>query len=90
MQVMQKKGFLEVTGRDGLANVFDAAVSREHVVVPLLKGMVTRLFGGSRTAALQHLLHEDKVDPQEIDDLRKLLDDVEARGKKSTRKKKKS
>lgn len=88
MQVMQKKGQLKVTGRDGLANVFDAVVSREKVVVPMLKGLVTKLFGGSRRAALQHLLYEDKIAPDEIDELRTLLDEVEARSK--TRRKKKS
>ena len=81
MQVMQKKGLLAVNGRDGLANIFEAVVSREKVVVPMLQGLVTKLFGGSRKAALQHLLHEDKVDPDEIRELRSLLDEVEARGK---------
>lgn len=81
MQVMQKKGLLKVTGREGLANIFDAAVSREKIVVPMLQGLVTRLFGGSRRAALQHLLHEEKVDPDEINELRGLLDEVESRGK---------
>ncbi|MCA9034111.1 MAG: BlaI/MecI/CopY family transcriptional regulator [Planctomycetaceae bacterium] len=86
MQVMQKKGLLKVTDRDGLANVFDAAVSREKVVVPLLRSLVTKVFGGSRKAALQHLLHEDKIDPEELSELRELLDEFEARAK--SRKKK--
>lgn len=90
MQVMQKKGLLKVNGREGLANVFDSAVSREKIVVPMLKGLVTKLFGGSRKAALQHLLHEDKIDSDEITELRSLLDDVEARGRTKTKKKKTS
>ncbi|MEZ6121904.1 MAG: BlaI/MecI/CopY family transcriptional regulator [Planctomycetaceae bacterium] len=81
IQVMQKKGLVKVTGRDGLANIFDAAVSRANVAVPLLQSLVTRIFGGSRTAALQHLLHDDSVGDDELQELRSLLDDVEARRK---------
>src|SRR6187549_1296698 len=48
MQVMQKKGLLEVSDeRDGLAHIFKPLVSRQQVAVPLLRGLVTRIFGGS-------------------------------------------
>ncbi len=84
MQVMHKKGLLCVADeRDGLAHIFKPLVSREKIVVPLLSRLVTKVFGGSRRAALQHLLHDDAVDRAEIDELRRLIDDLEARNKKS-------
>lgn len=83
MQVMQKKGLLGLEKeRDGLAHIFKPKVTREQVVVPLLKTLVTRVFGGRTSTALQHLLHEDAVNRDEIQELRQLLDDMEARQKK--------
>lgn len=81
MQVMQKKGLLQVADeRDGLAHIFKPLVSREQIAVPLLRGLVTKIFGGSTKTAMQHLLAET-VDRDEINELRKLLDEME-RGKK--------
>lgn len=83
MQVMQKKRLLEVAEeRDGLAHIFKPLVSREQVAVPLLRGLVTKIFGGSTPTALQHLLGAEAVDRDEINAMRKLLDEVEKRQKK--------
>ena len=87
MQIMQKKELLAVEKeRDGLAHVFRPLVTREQVVVPLLRGLVTKVFGGSRRAAMQHLLHGDAVDEREIDELRQLLDELESRQQKPPKK----
>ena len=83
MQVMQKKGLLGLEKqRDGLAHIFKPLVSREQVVVPMLRGLVTKVFGGRTHAAVQHLLHDDQVDGAEIAKLRKLLDEIESRQKR--------
>lgn len=82
MQVMQKKGLLEVSDeRNGLAHIFKPLVSRQQVAVPLLRGLVTRIFGGSTRTALQHLLDAETLDRREIDEMRKLLDEVERKKK---------
>jgi predicted transcriptional regulator len=83
MQVMQKKGLLGLEKeRDGLAHIFKPLVSREQVVGPLLRGLVSRVFGGRTHVAVQHLLSEDHVAGDEIEKLRKILDEIEARQKK--------
>lgn len=83
MQVMQKKGLLEVADeRDGLAHIFKPLVSRQQVAVPLLRGLVTKIFGGSTKTAMQHLL-DDSVDRDEINEMRKLLDEADKRRKQS-------
>ena len=83
MQVMQKKGLLEVSDeRDGLAHIFKPMVSRHQVAVPLLRGLVAKIFGGSARTALQHLLDAETLDRREIEEMRKLLDDAENRKKK--------
>ena len=83
MQVMQKKGLLAVADqREGLAHIFKPLVSREQVAVPLLRGLVTRIFGGSTRTAMQHLLNTEAVDASEIDAMRAMLDELEQRTKK--------
>ncbi|MHB8902836.1 MAG: BlaI/MecI/CopY family transcriptional regulator [Thermoguttaceae bacterium] len=80
MQVMQKKGLLAVgKQRDGLAHVFRPKVTRRQVVTPLLRGLVTRVFGGKTSVAVQQLLDTETIDREEIDALRELLDSLEAR-----------
>jgi BlaI family penicillinase repressor len=80
MQVMQKKGLLGVAKeRDGLAHVFVPKVSREQIVTPLLRGLVTKVFGGRTCAAVQQLLDGEDVDGEEIDALRQMLDELETR-----------
>lgn len=79
MQVMHKKGLLGVERQpEGLAHVFTPLVSREQVVVPMLRGLVARIFGSRTRAAVQHLMSED-VKGDEIQHLRQLLDEIEAR-----------
>ena len=83
MQVMQRKELLGIAKeRDGLAHIFKPLVTREQVVAPLFRGLVQKVFGGNRHAAMQHLLQSETVDQSEIDELRALLDDLESRSKK--------
>lgn len=80
MQVMQKKGLLAVDRRrDGLAHVFRPTVSREQVLTPLLRGLVTKVFGGRTHAAVQQLLDPETVSDDELHALRQILDELEAR-----------
>jgi len=78
MQVMQKKGLLGVERREGLAYVYKPKVTREQVVQPLLHGLVDKVFGGNPRAAVQHLLSDRDLDPAEIGELRKFLDELES------------
>lgn len=80
MQVMHKKGLLAVEKeREGLAHVFTPLVTREQIVVPLLRGLVSKIFGGSTRVAVQQLMNADGVKGDEIQQLRQLLDEIEAR-----------
>jgi len=81
MQVMQKKGLLGAQKqKEGLAYVYTPKVTREQVVGPLLRGFVDKVFGGSHHLAVQQLLNEGEIQAGEIDELRRLLDDLESRG----------
>jgi BlaI family penicillinase repressor len=80
MQVMQKKGLLAAEKqREGLAYVYAPKVTRNQVVGPMLRGFVDKVFGGSHHLAVQQLLNESEIQAGEIDELRRLLDDLESR-----------
>jgi BlaI family penicillinase repressor len=82
LQVMQKKLLVSAAKpQEGLAYVYSAKVTRDQVVGPMLRGFVDKVFGGSHRMAVQQLLNEGDIQADEIDELRKLLDDLESRGK---------
>lgn len=74
MQVMERKGFLVREGQVGGALVYKPAVTQRQVMRPLLRDMLSNLFGGKPSAVLQHLLEETPVDQEELDEIRRLLD----------------
>ncbi|MES2790404.1 MAG: BlaI/MecI/CopY family transcriptional regulator [Planctomycetota bacterium] len=85
MQVMHKKGLLAVEKPlEGLAHIFSPTVSREQVVVPLLKGLVAKIFGSRAQVAVQQLMAEEPAQGEEIQQLRALLDQIEARRNEPT------
>lgn len=73
MQVMEGKRLLSHT-REGRAHVYRPAVTRKRVLGPLLRSLVTKVFGGSTREAVQHLLDETGVDEDELARIRELLD----------------
>ena len=78
MQVMQKKKLLKSKRqKDGLAYVFSPTKTREQIVGPLLHGLVSRVFGGSATMAVQQLLAQKCVESEDLDSIRKFIDQIE-------------
>ena len=73
MQVMQKKGVLDVTDRRGRANVYAPTVSRRQVLGPVFRTLIQGVFGGSTSAAVEQLLGATAVDDAELDEIRKLI-----------------
>ena len=73
LQLMEGKKLVTHTS-EGRAHVYQPAVSRKQVLGPLLRNMVTRVFGGSATEAFQHLLNETDVSEEELGEIRELLD----------------
>ena len=79
LQVMEQKGLVTHESR-GRAHVFRATVKRKEVLGPLLRNMVSRVFGGSTRDAVLHLIEENDVDRSELDAIRSLLDEQEGEG----------
>jgi predicted transcriptional regulator len=76
LQVMEKKSLVRHTNR-GTAHVYDPIVSERQVLGPMLRGLVSNIFGGSPSAALQQLLSETDVSREELTKIRELIDSHE-------------
>jgi BlaI family transcriptional regulator, penicillinase repressor len=72
MQVMEKKGLVSHVS-EGNAHIYQARVSRREVTGPLLRSLVRQVFGGSAATALQHLLAENEVSREELDEIKEII-----------------
>ena len=72
MQALEKKGLVSHVA-EGNAHVYQARVSRQEVTGPLLRGLVRQVFGGSAATALQHLLAEERVSREELDEIKEII-----------------
>ena len=73
MQVMERKGLVAHASR-GRTHVYKAKVTKRQVLPPMLKSFVANVFGGSTVAAVQQFLQQTDVSDEELDEIRRLLD----------------
>ncbi len=78
MQVMEKKGLLtHAAKRQGLAHVYRAKMSRDKIMGPMLRNLVTRVFAGEPAVAVQSLISESDVTSDQISQIREFLDGLD-------------
>ena len=70
---LEKKGYLKHRVQ-GKAHVFFAAARREHVVKKTVGDFLDRLFGGDAIPLVQHLAEHGKLDADDIEKLKQLVD----------------
>ncbi len=85
LQVMEKKGLVKHRP-EGRAHRYSAAVTKRQVLGPMLRQLVANVFGGSPSTAVQHLLAENTVSAEELDEIRALIAEHEAALKRGRRK----
>lgn len=73
MQVMEKKGLLSHRSA-GTTHVYRPRVTRARVLGKTLGRLVKHVFGGNAAAAVQSLLQDTAVSPEELAEIRKLVD----------------
>jgi predicted transcriptional regulator len=79
LQRLEDKAF--VTRDRGVpVSVFSAAVGREAYAASQLESLAQRLTGGSLAPLVTHLVEQRRISREEIERLRKLLDDAESGG----------
>lgn len=76
MNTLVKKGLLR-RKKTGLVNFYQPTRTRKTMVDHEMKSMVSRVFGGSVPALANSLLSLDKLELDEIEQLKALLDEKE-------------
>lgn len=75
---LQGKGYVE-SDKSQFAHVFRPAVSREKLLGQRLSWLAEDLCEGAATPLVHALVQNHRFSPEEIDDLRKLIADIEAK-----------
>jgi predicted transcriptional regulator len=76
MQIMYEKGLLTRL-EEARSHVYEANVSEEETQSTLLERFVDTAFRGSASKLVMHALGNHKSTPAELDEIRKLLDQIE-------------
>ena len=76
--IMTDKGYLR-RRREGKGYIYRPAISEEDISRDMMGDLVKRVFDGSARAAMVNLLEMGQIDEEEIEDLRRLLDERESR-----------
>jgi BlaI family penicillinase repressor len=73
LTIMTNKGYLRRTKSDG-GYVYDAKVAQQSTTGRMLRDLVDRAFSGSTGAAILNLLESSEITPDELRQLRDLID----------------
>jgi predicted transcriptional regulator len=76
MQVMVEKGLLERSERFR-SHVYEVAIAKERTQQQLTRNLVQRAFDGSAKNLVLGALSSQKVSPEELKEIRELLDEFE-------------
>jgi len=74
---LEAKGYIS-SRLEGRIKVFTAKVKPTQVIRETVDDFVERLFGGRSFSLMKHLIDEGRVTEEELGELRKLLDEIEA------------
>ena len=80
LQIMTKKG-LVVSDRSRRAHVYRPHESRARVVRRLAGDLLDRVFDGSARQLVLHALEHKRARPEELAEIRRLLDEIERKRK---------
>jgi predicted transcriptional regulator len=78
LQRLEAKGHV-TSDKSGIAHVFSAAVSRDGLLRRRLQDLADELCDGRATPLVQALVEERRFTPDDIERLRRLLDELESK-----------
>lgn len=76
MKNLADKGYLKYR-KEGASYVYSPAQNPEDVQFDLINSMINKVFKGSTSALVQSLVKNEKISPDELDDLRSMIDGME-------------
>jgi len=80
LQIMAEKGLVR-RNEDQRAHVYEAACRQEDTQRQLVGDLVERAFGGSATQLVMQALAAKRATPEELAEIRRILDEFERGGK---------
>lgn len=72
MSIMFDKGYVK-RRKEGRSYVYEAVYRKNKASRNILQDVVDRVFGGSATAVMQHLLETSDIDDEELKQIRSLI-----------------
>lgn len=78
LQIMTSKGMV-IRNEEERAHVYQAIQPAENTKRQLVNDLLQRAFSGSASQLMMHALAGKKTSPQEIEEIRRLLDEFERR-----------
>lgn len=72
MTIMAGKGYVKRC-KDGRSYIYQATYKERRASQSMLQDIVDRVFGGSTTAVMQHLLETSDIDDEELQQIRSLI-----------------
>jgi BlaI family penicillinase repressor len=73
---LEQKGFAR-SDRSGVAYIYRAKVSRERFTQSRLRTLLDQLYDGAAGPLALQLIRSERLTPEEIDELRKLIDELD-------------
>ncbi len=75
---LEQKGLVS-SDKSGQAYVYRAKVTREKVTLARVKALVRDLYDGAAAPMVLQLMRSERFTPEEIDELSKLIDELDAK-----------
>lgn len=80
LQIMVDKGLAEADSSQH-AHIYRARQSRPGMARRLTRDLVERVFDGSAAELVEHALHGQRATPEELREIRRVIDEVERRSR---------
>jgi len=80
MQIMHEKGLVK-RNETGKAHIYRAAVTEDQTQTNLVADLMERAFRGSASKLVQHVLEAKAASPEELAEIRRMIDEAAKGGK---------
>jgi predicted transcriptional regulator len=81
MQIMTEKGLVE-RDESERAHLYRPVLKKDDTQGQIVRDVLDRVFSGSAAQLVLRALSEKRASPEEIAEIRKMLDDAQTRGKR--------